>query len=353
MAVVSHAGQHANANDAIEAIETELGTNPSGASATVKDRLDTLAVGPGSATDNALVRFDGTTGKVVQNSGITVDDSGYMNASRVGIGTAPSFPLHIVGGNNSMRFSNGGSGVTPNLSLGTSGGKSCGLLAGSTGTAFVFDSSGTFNVTYDTKANIDGGLSSGGTAALTVLATGVVRLPQPGATAGLELGASGPRVMSGTGSPEGVVTAPVGSTWIDTAATTGAIKWIKASGTGNTGWVVEYGDTGWRQMSADLLNSWAFGIEGVKIRRVGTHVVVLLSCSGASASSDTLLNVPSGFRTNTRVNTTVNDGSSTVFYAEVRDAHTILCGSRAAVVRGTFSYFTNDAWPSSLPGSAA
>lgn len=32
-------------------------------------------VGPASATDNALVRFDGTSGKAIQNSGIIIDDS--------------------------------------------------------------------------------------------------------------------------------------------------------------------------------------------------------------------------------------------------------------------------------------
>jgi hypothetical protein len=31
--------------------------------------------GPGSSTDNALVRFDGATGKIVQSSGATLDDS--------------------------------------------------------------------------------------------------------------------------------------------------------------------------------------------------------------------------------------------------------------------------------------
>ena len=36
----SHADQHSNANDAIEAIEGELGTNPKGAKSTVKARLD-------------------------------------------------------------------------------------------------------------------------------------------------------------------------------------------------------------------------------------------------------------------------------------------------------------------------
>jgi hypothetical protein len=30
--------------------------------------------GPGSAVDNAIARFDGTTGKLVQNSGVTIDD---------------------------------------------------------------------------------------------------------------------------------------------------------------------------------------------------------------------------------------------------------------------------------------
>jgi len=37
--------------------------------------LDGYVTGPASSTDTALVRFDGTTGKLVQNSGITVDGS--------------------------------------------------------------------------------------------------------------------------------------------------------------------------------------------------------------------------------------------------------------------------------------
>ena len=32
-------------------------------------------VGPGSATDNAVARFDGTTGKLIQNSGVVIDDT--------------------------------------------------------------------------------------------------------------------------------------------------------------------------------------------------------------------------------------------------------------------------------------
>lgn len=49
--------------------------------------------------------------------------------------------------------------------------------------------------------------------------------------------------LTGTGSPEGNVAAPVGSVYTDTAATNGAIRWIKASGTGVTGWRDDYGDT--------------------------------------------------------------------------------------------------------------
>ncbi|MEW6039932.1 MAG: hypothetical protein AB1633_00225 [Elusimicrobiota bacterium] len=36
-------------------------------------------VGPASSTDNAIARFDGTTGKVLQNSGVTIDDTGSVN----------------------------------------------------------------------------------------------------------------------------------------------------------------------------------------------------------------------------------------------------------------------------------
>ena len=44
----SHAGQHTDANDAIEAIETELGTNPSGTFTTVAAAVGLLRSGTGS-----------------------------------------------------------------------------------------------------------------------------------------------------------------------------------------------------------------------------------------------------------------------------------------------------------------
>jgi len=41
-------------------------------------------VGPASVTDNAITRFDGTTGKLVQNSSVTVSDAGAVVAPQAG-----------------------------------------------------------------------------------------------------------------------------------------------------------------------------------------------------------------------------------------------------------------------------
>lgn len=38
--------------------------------------------GPASSTDNAIARFDGTTGKIIQNSGITIDDNANLVGAR-------------------------------------------------------------------------------------------------------------------------------------------------------------------------------------------------------------------------------------------------------------------------------
>ena len=58
-----------------------------------KTKLNSAVVGPASATDNAIVRYNGTTGKLVQNSGVIIDDSG-----NVGINTvAPAYKLDVAG----------------------------------------------------------------------------------------------------------------------------------------------------------------------------------------------------------------------------------------------------------------
>ena len=54
--------------------------------------------------------------------------------------------------------------------------------------------------------------------------------------------------IHGTGMPNGRISAPVGTTYVDTAVTNGALKWIKRKGNDNQGWEVLTGDTGWRTL---------------------------------------------------------------------------------------------------------
>ena len=44
----------------------------------VETNEDGAVIGPASSTDNAIVRFDGNTGRVVQNSKAIIDDNGYI-----------------------------------------------------------------------------------------------------------------------------------------------------------------------------------------------------------------------------------------------------------------------------------
>lgn len=81
----SHATQHSNANDEIEAIETELGINPAGASATVVARLDAndTAVGlntthrTSDGSDHTFIDQDVTSGSspTLDGSNITGVDA--------------------------------------------------------------------------------------------------------------------------------------------------------------------------------------------------------------------------------------------------------------------------------------
>ena len=74
--------------------------------------------------------------------------------------------------------------------------------------------------------------------------------------------------IHGVGMPNGRVTAPVGTTYVDTAVTNGALKWIKRSGTDNQGWEVLTGDTGWRTLP--IVSK--LGASYLKIRRVNNMV---------------------------------------------------------------------------------
>lgn len=76
--------------------------------------------------------------------------------------------------------------------------------------------------------------------------------------------------IHGTGMPNGKVSAPRGTTYVDMEATNGALKWIKTTDGGNTGWQVFTGDTGWRTLP--LVNKR--GNARLQIRRINDEIIV-------------------------------------------------------------------------------
>lgn len=74
--------------------------------------------------------------------------------------------------------------------------------------------------------------------------------------------------LIGTGMPNGKVEGKLGQTYVDTAKTNGALKWIKRTPSGNQGWAVLDGDTGWKTLNSTskLGNSY------VKARRINDIV---------------------------------------------------------------------------------
>ena len=75
--------------------------------------------------------------------------------------------------------------------------------------------------------------------------------------------------IHGTGFPNGKVVAPVGTTYVDTAVTNGALKWIKRKGTDSQGWEVLTGDTGWRTLN--IVSK--LGASYLKVRRKNDTVM--------------------------------------------------------------------------------
>lgn len=191
--------------------------------------------------------------------------------------------------------------------------------------------------------------------------------------------------LSGTGTPEGVITAAPGSTWLQTDSTTdvkGWIRWIKATGTGNTGWVVgPEADTGWRRIvawagdayteGADIAPGADWNISGagagyLLLRRQGTLLSLVVYGSLALVSSPTgvtpasrLCALPTGFGVGSTQTTSIKMSGDTVIALEwggveiSRGANTNYpSGGRWLTGGASLSALTDTAWPTSLPGVA-
>lgn len=97
---------------------------------------------------------------------------------------------------------------------------------------------------------------------------GSVTLPSQAATTA-PAGQANEYEIHGTGMPNGKVAAPVGTTYVDTVATNGALKWIKRTGADNQGWEVLTGDTGWRTLTITS----KLGASYLKVRRKNDTVM--------------------------------------------------------------------------------
>ena len=305
MQSTSHSGLHNSQSDAIEAIQTVLGLSPQGASATVGARC--AALESGKASLSGSVSFGGTVGGTGLSGSLLSSASPVMNGTAsAGTAVVPSRQDHVHPSDTSR--------------------------------------APTASPTFTGRVTVASGAANG-------------------------ISQSGTLDLVGTGSPEGVVTAPVGSTWRDTNATTGAIKWIKASGTGNTGWVVEYGDTGLRDVSGQIhaphlaLNPNAKAY----IRRVGNQVsFIYYNGASATATGVQIITdsgaVPAGFQftkfaagiapTGSCINGSSGALGPSLYFVDppyiVSATH-----SPGASYNGQIRWDTSDAWPSTLPGTAA
>ena len=195
--------------------------------------------------------------------------------------------------------------------------------------------------------------------------------------------------MRGTGMPNGVVEAPIGATYIDAAKTSGALKWIKTTNGGNTGWKVVEGDTGWvlgwKQDKGDNTNRMYFrrknDVVHVKFEpkisdSVTTPEVNLILDNGGVSWADTLS--IQGFQP-------VDDILQTIFKKTIDVYSEVYAAENSKDVQGTgavilhflynsdnlktglelliatsslgatdnhvnpFSYLTEDEWPTTLP----
>lgn len=178
--------------------------------------------------------------------------------------------------------------------------------------------------------------------------------------------------LVGTGFPEGVVTAPVGTYYQDTAATDGAWRWRKMTGTGNAGWEVVEGDTGWRSISS-LLDATGTVLDNTKsnaafVRRIGMTVHGRVWIYPVAGAGMTLMSLPMGFSPVSMAPVAIGVSEAAAGWCPVTITMGATTGDLVAwgaftstpgsTVKLSFNFtapvhLSHKAWPSPRPGSPA
>ena len=124
----------------------------------------------------------------------------------------------------------------------------------------------------------------------------------------------------------------------------------------NSRWQMTYGDTGWRDVSADLINSYT---GTVYTRRIGNEIHLAGNITRPpAAASNASLTLPTGFKSiqsSEHYPYFVTRSSTTGALAAITMDTTIYIygvDSNVYPIAGC-SYLTSDAWPTTLPGTAS
>lgn len=172
----------------------------------------------------------------------------------------------------------------------------------------------------------------------------------------LTFGASDVAMIAGNGMPNGKVLAPVGSTYIDRDATNGAIRWIKKTG-GNSvnGWAVDYGDTGWRNITPNPLPA-NIASTIIKVRRCGDIVEFSMGSSEFVSATETKMfdRLPEGFRIPSGIYINAGLGPGTSHSGRISlTSDQVKTQASVGKYKTTYVRFTtDDPWPTALPGAA-
>lgn len=175
--------------------------------------------GPGSSTDNAIARFDGITGKIIQNSVVVIDDLGNLDSEGTSVGAEKSFL-------NQNNDNTAGSAAKISVLVG-------GSSAGDAYNEFSIDStrsysigidnddSQTLKITTAAATNVD---PSSGTSLLEITSAGEVSFPSATLTqyGVVTVGASGLLTSTAVGASGQVLTssgAGLDPTWTTVAGT--------------------------------------------------------------------------------------------------------------------------------------
>lgn len=196
-------------------------------------------VGPAAASDHALARYDLTTGKLLQDSVVTLSDAGDLALPTADWPLGAWTLARAAGANGAFSLSHRGTGALQ--------------LVATDAAEIRFSTNGTTRARLSATGAFLPGANLG--TAIGELATRFSEVFAQRVNLG-STAADGVALSTGAGAPEGVVTGNVGSVYLRGDGAGGTSLYVKENGAGNTGWTAYQADP-WTyvKLSADSVVS--------------------------------------------------------------------------------------------------